>query len=66
MALLQKLLSKLLNGGSRTTIIRTRTNGNRILIKNICRPHQRQPYSHQKHLSSVPMATASSPTATKG
>lgn len=61
MALLQKLLSKLLNGGSSTTIIRILTNGNRILIKNICHTYQWQPCSHQKHLSSVPMATASSP-----
>ena len=57
MALLQKLLSKFLNGGSRTTIIRIITNGNRILIKNICHPHQRQPYPHQKYLPPVPMAT---------
>ncbi|WP_154653669.1 hypothetical protein [Prevotella corporis] len=65
-ALLQKLLSKLLNGGSLSTSICTLTNGNRILIKNICHPHQRHPYPHQKHLSSVPMATVSSPTATNG
>ncbi|WP_277265210.1 hypothetical protein [Prevotella corporis] len=61
MALLQKLLSKFPNGGNRTTSICTLTNGNRILIKNICHPHQRHPYPHQKHPSSVPMATASSP-----
>ncbi|WP_156439242.1 hypothetical protein, partial [Prevotella corporis] len=48
MALLQKLLSKFLNGGSRTIIIRTRTNGNRILIKNICHPYQWQPCSSPK------------------
>ena len=77
--LLQKLLSKLLNGGSHTTIIRiittatvfssktsaTLTNGIPILTKNIRHPYQWQPYSHQKHLPSVPMATVFSPTATK-
>ena len=57
MALLQKLLSKFPNGGNLSTSICTLTNGNRILIKNICHPHQWQPYPHQKHPSSVPMAT---------